>query len=128
MAVSVFSGDDFLKVDPHFLELAGKSPQTIQLRANHLTQVALAGVLDVAHKVLDADFFLHRGLDARRHVNELAVHITVSIDLFLGEIRFRRQIDIVLLVDPNNDKSRLSVVAAQHLVDVNVVLADLRAG
>ena len=69
--------------------------------------MALARVLDVAHQMLDSDLLFDGGLDARGHVDELAVHVAVRVDLLLREVSFGRQVDLVFLANANNDECRL---------------------
>ena len=74
--------------------------------------MSLAGVFDVTHQVLNTDLFFQGGLDARRHMDELAVHVAVSVDLLLSKVCLSRQIDAVFFIDADDDEGGLCVIAA----------------
>ena len=126
--VAVLALDHLLEVLAHFLELAGKCAQTVHLSDDVLGELTLGSILDITHQVLHADLFLRRSLNSRRHMDELATDVAVVVDLLLREVCFGGQADLRLLVHANDAEDGRRIIAAHHLVDVNIVLADGGAG
>ena len=126
--VAVLAVYNTFHVQSHFLQFAGESLKTIDLLDNEFAQMTLRGVLNISQKVLNTNFFLDGSFNRGWHVNELTRNVSFVINLFFGEVSLGWQLDLFLILNSDDNKGWLTVVFSQHLVDINIILPDGRAG
>jgi len=93
-----------------------------------LGEQALRRVLDVTQQVFNGDLFSVGCSDRAGDVGEVPGDIAIFIELLLGKESLSGQANLVLLLNVNDNKNGVRVVAADNLVKLNVILLDLRTG
>ena len=77
--------------------------------------------------MLHRNFFSIGGSDTWWHVSEVTTDLAIFVYLFLSEEGFSWKSDLLLLCDIADNEDGVGVVAADNLVELDVVLSDAGA-
>ena len=120
MIIPVFSIDNSLHIESHFLQLSSKSFKPINLVDDLLRKLSLGGILDVSKEMFNTNFFGLCSSYSAWDMNELAIECSFSVGFLLGEIGFGGQRNLLLVLNSDNDEDRVRVVSTENFVDLDV--------
>ena len=126
VVVSVLVRDDAFEILFHVCQFGGKSFQTIDFVDNDFGKLTLRSVFDVSEQMFYTNFFSLCGTDSCWNMNKLSFDVSVYISFFLCKVSFSRKTYGVLFLNSDNNKHWLSVISSKNLIDVNIILANVR--
>ncbi len=85
-------------------------------------------VFDISEQVFDSYFLCVCGADAGGHMCEVTTDVAFLVDFLLGEESLSRQTYLLILLNIADNKYRVCVVAANNLINLNIVALDFGPG